>query len=58
MTTALLGALTVAVATAFAVAGLLLTRRLVPLAVRESHNVATGIVYAALYVVYGVALGF
>jgi len=58
MTTALLGALTVAVATALAVAGLLLTRRLVPLAVLESHNVATGIVYAALYVVYGVALGF
>jgi len=58
MTTALLGALTVAVATVLAIAGLLLTRRLVPLAVRESHNVATGIVYAALYVVYGVALGF
>jgi Protein of unknown function (DUF4239) len=36
-----------------AVAGLLLAQRLVPLSIRESHNAAIGIIYAALYVMVG-----
>jgi hypothetical protein len=41
-----------------AVAGLLVIQRLVPLAIRESHNTAIGIIYAALYVLFGVMVGF
>lgn len=41
-----------------AVAGLLLAQRLVPLSIRESHNAAIGIIYAALYVMFGVMVGF
>ena len=33
-------------------------QRLVPLPLRESHNAATGIIYAALYVMFGVTIGF
>jgi hypothetical protein len=33
-------------------------RRVVPLPLRESHNAATGTIYAALYVMFGVTLGF
>lgn len=43
---------------ALSVAGLALTRRLIPLSTREAHNTAAGTVYAALYVVFGVSLGF
>ena len=41
-----------------AVAGLALVQRLVPLPIREAHNTATGIIYAALYVMFGVTVGF
>jgi len=41
-----------------AVAGLLLAQRLVPLSVRESHNAATSMIFAALYVNFGVMVGF
>ncbi len=41
-----------------AVAGLAVVQRLVPLPLRQSHNNATGIIYAALYVMFGVAIGF
>jgi hypothetical protein len=41
-----------------AVAGLAVVRRVVPLPLRESHNAATGTIYAALYVMFGVTLGF
>jgi hypothetical protein len=30
----------------------------VPLEIRESHNAAIGIIYAALYVLFGVMVGF
>jgi hypothetical protein len=32
--------------------------RLVPLPLRQSHNAATGTIYAALYVMFGVTVGF
>jgi hypothetical protein len=55
----LLGVLVVGGSVALAVAGLVLTNRLTPsLELRESHNAATGTIYAAFYVVYGVSLGF
>lgn len=53
-----MGVLIVLIAVVLAVAGLALAQRLVPLPTRESHNAAAGTIYAALYVVFGVALGF
>ncbi len=41
-----------------AVGGLVLVQRLVPLPLRESHNTAIGIIYAALYVMFGMVVGF
>ena len=41
-----------------AVAGLLVVHRLVPLSIRESHTAAIGIIYAALYVMFGMMVGF
>ncbi|MCA1731094.1 MAG: DUF4239 domain-containing protein [Actinobacteria bacterium] len=58
MTTAILGFLTVLLAVALAVAGLLVVQRLVPLSIRESHSAAIGIIYAALYVMFGMMVGF
>ncbi len=43
---------------ALAVAGLLMVHRLVPLSIRESHTAAIGIIYAALYVMFGMVVGF
>jgi hypothetical protein len=58
VTTAFYGFLVVSLAVTLAVAGLLLAQRLVPLSIRESHNAAIGIIYAALYVMFGVMVGF
>jgi Protein of unknown function (DUF4239) len=58
VTTALFGILTVSLAVALAVAGLAVVQRLVPLPIREAHNDATGVIYAALYVMFGVTVGF
>ncbi len=58
MTTAFYGFLVVSLAVTLAVAGLLLAQRLVPLSIRESHNADIGIIYAALYVMFGVMVGF
>lgn len=41
-----------------AVAGLMLARRLIPLALRERNNTPIGTIYAALYVMFGVSVGF
>jgi hypothetical protein len=41
-----------------AVAGLAVVQRLVPLPLRQSHNTATGTIFAALYVLFGVTMGF
>lgn len=54
----LAGTLVVSLTVVLAVAGLFVVRRLVPLPLRESHNAATGILFGALYVMYGVMVGF
>ena len=48
----------VLLAVALAVAGLVVVLRIVPLPIRQAHNTATGTIYAALYVMFGVTLGF
>lgn len=58
MITVLLGFLVLLLAVTLAVAGLVLVQRLVPLPIRESHNTAIGIIFAALYVMFGVMVGF
>ena len=58
MTTALIGLLVVLLTAMLAVAGLLVVHRLVPLSIRESHTAAIGIIYAALYVMFGMMVGF
>ncbi len=50
--------MTVSLAVTLAVAGLALVQRLVPLPIRQAHNAATGVIYSALYVLFGVTLGF
>jgi len=58
VTTTIIGLLTVLLAVILAVTGLLMVQRLVPLSIRESHSAAIGIIYAALYVMFGVMFGF
>jgi len=58
LTTAFFGVLVVFLSVVLAVAGLAVVQRLVPLELREAHNAATGIIYAALYVMFGVTIGF
>ena len=58
VTTALIGLLVVLLAVMIAVAGLLVVHRLVPLSIRESHTAAIGVIYAALYVMFGMIVGF
>jgi hypothetical protein len=48
----------VSLAVLLAVAGLAVAQRLVPLPIRQSHNDATGTIFAALYVLFGVTMGF
>jgi hypothetical protein len=45
--TALFGILTASLAVALAVARLALVQRLVPLPIRQAHNAAIGVIYAA-----------
>ena len=52
------GLLIVVASVAVAIAGLLLAQRLIPLSVRKRHNDTTGTIYAALYVMFGVTVGF
>ena len=56
--TFLYGLLIVVASVVAAVVGLRLTQRLVPLSKRERNNTATGGIYAALYVMFGVSVGF
>jgi len=58
VTTILYSILIVVVAVVAAVAGLMLAQRLISLSIREQSNAATGTIYAALYAVFGVSLGF
>jgi hypothetical protein len=50
--------LVVLLAVMIAVAGLLVVHRLVPLSIRESNTAAIGVIYAALYVMFGMMVGF
>ncbi len=52
------GLLIVLASVVAAVAGLMLAQRSIPLALRERNNTATGTIYAALYVMFGVSVGF
>jgi hypothetical protein len=58
VTSAFWGVVVVSVGIVFARAGLTLVQRSVPLRLRESHNTAMGTIYAALYVMYALALAF
>jgi hypothetical protein len=57
-TTFLYGLLIVLASAVAAVAGLMVVQRLVSLPTRERNNTATGGIYAALYVMFGVSVGF
>ena len=42
----------------FAIAGLIFMQHRIPLELREAHNVPLGLIYGALYVTFGVIIGF
>jgi hypothetical protein len=56
--TALWGVLVVGLSVALAVAGFAVVRRFVPMHLRESHNANTAVIFGALYVMYGLLVGF
>jgi cytochrome c biogenesis factor len=58
LTTAFLGMGILLIAVLLALAGLILLHRQVPLELRRSHNVAIGIVYGTLQIMFGVIVGF
>jgi hypothetical protein len=58
MSTVFWGFLILLLSVLLTVGGLVLVQRLVPLPLRESHNAAIGIIYAALYVMFGMVVGF
>jgi hypothetical protein len=58
LTTIFYGLLTILASVATALAGLMLAQRLIPLTIRQTHNATTGTIYAALYVMFGVSVGF
>ncbi|MBA2616752.1 MAG: DUF4239 domain-containing protein [Rubrobacter sp.] len=58
METVLWGVLVVGLSVALAVAGFAVVRRFVPLGLRELHSSNTAVMFAALYVIYGLIVGF
>lgn len=50
--------LVVSLSVGLAVAGMLVVRRFVPFSVRDAHNAAAGMIYATLYVMFGLSVGF
>ena len=58
LSTIFYGLLTISASVATALAGLMVAQRLIPLSVRQTHNATTGTIYAALYVMFGVSVGF
>ncbi len=56
--TVLWGVVVVTVAVVLALAGLVLARRVLPFPVREAHNANTATMFGALYVIYGLIVGF
>ena len=58
MSTVLLGGLILSLAILLAVSGLIFAQHRIPLELRQSHNVPISIIYGALYVTFGVIIGF
>jgi hypothetical protein len=58
LSTAFFGGVVVLASVLTALAGLVVARRLIPLPVRERHTAATGTIYAAVYVMFGLSAGF
>lgn len=58
MQTVLWGVLVVGLSVALAVTGFAVVRRFVPIDLRETHNANTAVIFGALYVVYGLVVGF
>jgi hypothetical protein len=58
LSTVLLGGLILSLAILLAVLGLIFAQHRIPLEVRQSHNVPISIIYGALYVTFGVIIGF
>ena len=58
LTTIFLGGIVLVLAVLLALAGLILVQRRVALELRQSHNVAIGVVYGALQITFGVIVGF
>ena len=56
--TVLWGAAIISLAALVAAVSTTAVQRLVPLQMRKSHNVAIGIIYGGLYVLFGVMVGF
>ena len=52
------GVLVVGLSVALAVAGFAVVRRLLPMELRETHNANTAVIFGALYVMYGLVVGF
>jgi Protein of unknown function (DUF4239) len=58
LSTAFLGGVVLLLVVSLALAGLILVQRRVPLELRQSHNVALGVVYGAINVIFAVIAGF
>lgn len=58
ISTALWGIAAILLAGLVAAAGTTVVQRLLPVEMRKSHNVAIGIIYGGLYVLFGVMVGF
>jgi hypothetical protein len=58
LSTILLGGLILSLAILLAVSGLIFAQHRIPLEFRQSHNVPISIIYGALYITFGVIIGF
>ena len=58
METVLWSVLVVGLSVALAVGGFAVVRRFVPMDLRETHNANTAVIFGALYVMYGLIVGF
>jgi Protein of unknown function (DUF4239) len=58
LSTVLLGGLILSLAILLAVSGLIFAQHRIPLELRQSHNVPISIIYGALYITFGVIIGF
>lgn len=58
MQTVLWGVLVVGLSVAVALLAFAVVRRFVPMDLRETHNANTAVIFGALYVMYGLVVGF